>query len=109
MANSFLTDDMITLEALDIFTNSLAAANHCDRKFEGLFGQRDGLSNTSSSIRIRKPNQYTVRTGATFSAQDITDDSVTLTIGTQIGVDTSITSSAMTLSLSSFSQQIIRP
>lgn len=109
MANSFLTDDMITLEALSIFKNSLAAANHCDRKFEGLFGQRDGLSNTSSSIRIRKPNQYTVRTGATFSAQDITDDSVTLTIGTQIGVDTSITSSAMTLSLSSFSQQIIRP
>ena len=109
MANSFLTDDMITLEALDIFTNSLAAANHCDRKFEGLFGQRDGLSNTSSSIRIRKPNQYTVRTGATFSAQDITDASVTLTIGTQIGVDTSITSSAMALSLSSFSEQIIRP
>jgi hypothetical protein len=109
MANTFLTDDMITLEALDIFTNSLAAANHCDRKFEGLFGQKDGLSNTSSSIRIRKPNQYTVRTGATFSAQDITDDSVTLTIGTQIGVDTSITSSAMSLSLSSFSDQIIRP
>ena len=109
MANAFLTDDMITLEALDIFTNSLAAANHCDRKFEGLFGQKDGLSNTSSSIRIRKPNQYAVRTGATFSAQDITDDSVTLTIGTQIGVDTSITSSAMSLSLSSFSEQIIRP
>jgi hypothetical protein len=109
MANSFLTDDMITLEALSIFKNSLAAANHCDRKFEGLFGQKDGLSNTSSSIRIRKPNQYTVRTGATFSAQDITDDSVTLTIGTQIGVDTSITSAAMALSLSSFSEQIIRP
>jgi hypothetical protein len=109
MANSFLTDDMITLEALSIFQNSLAAANHCDRKYEGLFGQKDGLSNTSSAIRIRKPNQYTVRTGATFSAQNITDDSVTLTIGTQIGVDTSITSEAMKLSLSSFSNQIIRP
>ena len=109
MANSFLTDDMITLEALSIFKNSLAAANHCDRKFEGLFGQKDGLSNTSSAIRIRKPNQYTVRTGATFSAQNITDDSVTLTIGTQIGVDTSITSASMALSLSSFSEQIIRP
>ena len=109
MANSFLTDDIITLEALRIFKNNLAAAHHCDRTFEGLFGQKDGLSNTSSSIRIRKPNQYTVRTGATFSAQDITDDSVTLTIGTQIGVDTSITSAAMALSLSSFSEQIIRP
>ena len=109
MANSFLTDDMITLEGLRIFKNNLAAANHCDRRFEGLFGRKDGLSNTGSSIRIRKPNQYTVRTGATFSAQNITDDSVTLTIGTQIGVDTSLTSAAMALSLSSFSEQIIKP
>ena len=36
MANTFLTDDMITLEALRIFKNNLAAANHCDRKYEGL-------------------------------------------------------------------------
>ena len=109
MANAFLTDDMITLEALDVFQNSLAAANHTDRKFEALFGQSNGTSNNGASIRIRKPNQYTVRTGAVYSAQDVTDEYTTLTIDQQIGVDTFVTSADMALSLSSFSNQIIKP
>lgn len=109
MANSFLTNDIITLEALRIFKNNLAAAKHTDRKFEALFGQNGNQSATGTSVRIRKPNQYTVRTGATYSAQNVTDDYTTLTIDQQIGVDTSITSAEMALSLSSFSEQIIKP
>ena len=109
MANSFLTNDVITLEALRIFKNNLAAAKHTDRKFEALFGQNGNQSATGTSVRIRKPNQYTVRTGATYSAQNVTDDYTTLTIDQQIGVDTSITSAEMALSLSSFSEQIIKP
>ncbi|MEK9722042.1 MAG: P22 phage major capsid protein family protein [Rhodospirillaceae bacterium] len=109
MANAFLTDDMITLEALSILENNLVAAKHTERKYEALFGQNGSNSATGASIRIRKPNQYTVRSGAAYSAQDVTDESVTLTIGTQIGVDTFVTSADMALSLSSFSDQIIKP
>jgi len=109
MANSFLTNDVITLEALRIFKNNLAAAKHTDRKFEALFGQNGNQSATGTTIRIRKPNQYTVRTGATYSAQNVTDDYTSLAIDQQIGVDTSITSAEMALSLSSFSEQIIKP
>lgn len=109
MANSYLTDDVITLEALAIFQNSLAAAQHTDRKFEALFGQANGHSATGATIRIRKPNEYTVRTGPTYSAQDITDEYTSLTVDQQIGVDTFFTSADLALSLSSFSDQILRP
>jgi hypothetical protein len=109
MANSYLTDDMITLEALSIFQNSLKAAQHTTRKFEALFGQNGGRSATGATIRIRKPNQYTVRTGPTYSAQDITDEYTTLTIDQQIGVDTFFTSADLALSLSSFSDQVLKP
>ena len=110
MANSFLTDDMITLEALSVFQNNLVAAKHTDRKFEGLFGNPSGGgSNKGATIRIRKPNQYTVRTGATYSASDVVDEYTSLTIDQQIGVDTFVTSADMTLSLASFSNQIIKP
>ncbi len=109
MPNSFLTDDMITLEALDVFQNSLAAAKHTDTKFEALFGQANGTSNNGASLRIRKPNQYTIRTGSTYSAQDVTDEYTTLTIDQTIGVDTFVTSTDMASSLSSFSNQIIKP
>ncbi|HXG71323.1 MAG TPA: P22 phage major capsid protein family protein [Gemmatimonadaceae bacterium] len=109
MPNTFLTDDIITLEALSIFENSLAAAKHVDRSKDALFGKSEGGSNRGATIRVRKPNQYTVRTGATYSAQDITDESIALTIDTQIGVDTFVTSKDMTLSLSDFSSQVIKP
>ena len=108
MPNAFLTDDIITLEALSIFQNNLAAAKHTDNR-SSLFGGGDGTSNNGATVRIRKPNQYTVRTTATYSASDITDEYVALTCDQQIGVDTFITSADLALSLSDFSAQVIRP
>lgn len=108
MANTFLTDDVITLEALSILENSLAAAKHTTRKYEAIFGTHGG-SNRSDTIRVRKPNQYTVRTGRTFSAQDIEDQYTTMAVDTQIGVDTQIFSDEFKQDLSSFSEQILRP
>lgn len=107
--NAFLTDDIITLEALSIFENELVAAKALTtRKYEAIFGQHGG-SNRSDTIRVRKPPQYTVRSGRTFSAQNITDDYVTFAVDTQIGVDTEIYSDEFKQDLSSFSEQVIRP
>jgi hypothetical protein len=108
MANAYLTDDVISLEALSVLENELVAGKACERKYEALFGKHGG-SNRSDTIRVRKPNQYTVRTGRTYSAQDITDDYVSFAVDTQIGVDTFIYSDELTQKLSSFSDQVIRP
>ena len=108
MANTFLTDDVITLEALSVLENQLVAAKHTERKFEAIFGTHGG-SNRSDTIRVRKPNQYTVRTGRNFSAQDIEDQYTTMVVDTQIGVDTQIFSDEFKQDLSSFSEQIIVP
>jgi hypothetical protein len=50
-----------------------------------------------------------LRSGATFSAQDVTDLYVPFTISTQIGVDIALTSAEMAQNLSDFSAQIIKP
>jgi hypothetical protein len=55
------------------------------------------------------PNQYTVRSGATLSAQDTTETSTTLQVATQKGVDVSFSSVDLTLSLQDFSQRILEP
>jgi hypothetical protein len=106
--NTFLTDDIITLESLSVLENMLVAAKHTDRKKEALFGTHGG-SNRSDVIRVRKPNQYTVRTGRTFAAQNIEDQFVNFAIDQQIGVDTEIFSDEFKQDLSSFSDQIIKP
>jgi hypothetical protein len=108
VANAFLTDDVISLEALSIFENSLVLGKHVDRTKDALFGKHDG-SNRSATVRIRKPNMYTIRSGAAFAAQDVTDLFTSFTIATQIGVDVALTSAEMAQSLTSFSDQIIRP
>jgi hypothetical protein len=108
VANTFLTDDIITLEALSVLENNLVAAKHVDRKYEALFGTHGG-SNRSDTIRVRKPNQYTIRTGRTFSAQAIEDQFTTMAVDTQIGVDTEIFSDEFKQDLSSFSDQVIKP
>ena len=108
MANSFLTDDIISLEALSLLENSLVLGKKVDRTKDALFGKHDG-SNRGATVRIRKPNGATVRTGATFSAQDVSDQYTSFTISTQIGADFALTSAEMAQSLSSFSDQIIKP
>jgi hypothetical protein len=106
--NVFLTDDIITLEGLSILENELGCKAITDRKYEALFGTHGG-SNRSDTIRVRKPNQYTVRTGRTFTAQNIEDQYTTMVVDTQIGVDTEIYSDELKQDLSSFSDQVIRP
>lgn len=106
--NALLTDDIISLESLSVLENHLVAAKHTDRKKEGLF-DKDGGSAKSDTIRIRKPNQYTVRTGRTFSAQNIEDQFTTMTIDQQIGIDTEIYSDEFAQDISSFSDQVIKP
>jgi len=55
------------------------------------------------------PSQYTVRSGATLSAQDITETTVNLQVATQKGVDVNFSSNELTLSLDDFSERILDP
>lgn len=61
------------------------------------------------SLKIRLPNEYSVRTGKTLDAQDTTETSVTLTVATQKGVDLNFSSAELTLSLDDFSKRILDP
>jgi hypothetical protein len=60
-------------------------------------------------LKIRLPNEYVVRSGATLSAQDTTETSTTLQVATQKGVDLNFTSADLTLSLDDFSGRILEP
>jgi hypothetical protein len=61
------------------------------------------------SLKIRLPNQYTVRSGATLSTQDTQEQSVTLSVTSQKGVDMTFSSAELTLSLDDFRKRVIDP
>lgn len=61
------------------------------------------------TLKIRLPNEYTVRSGITMSTQDVSETSVDLVVSTVKGVDLSFTSQELALSLDDFSDRIIDP
>ena len=107
MANTILTSSVITKEALRILHQKLNFIGSVNRAYDSSFAQSG--AKIGDSLRIRLPNRYTVRSGATLSAQDTTETSTTLQVSTQKGVDLNFTSNELTLSLDDFSKRILEP
>ena len=107
MPNTILTPTAVTREALRILHQKSNFIGSITREYDSSFA-KDGAK-IGDSLKIRLPNEYTVRTGATLSAQDTVESSVTLQVATQKGVDLNFTSTDLTLSLDDFSQRVLVP
>jgi hypothetical protein len=107
MANSLLTPTAVTRKALQILHQKLTFVGSINRDYDDSFAKSG--AKIGDTLKVRLPNQYTVRTGATLSAQDTTETSTTLQVATQKGVDLNFTSVDLTLSLDDFSQRILEP
>lgn len=107
MANTILTPSMITREALRILHQKLNFIGNINRQYDDSFANSG--AKIGDTLNVRLPNQYTVRTGKTLSAQDTTENKVPLTVGTQKGVDVNFSSAELTLSLDDFSSRILEP
>ena len=107
MPNSLLTPVQITRKALSVLHQKLNFIGSINRQYDDSFAKSG--AKIGDSLKIRLPNQYTVRTGATLSTQDTTETSTTLQVATQKGVDMTFSSSELTLSLDDFSDRILQP
>lgn len=108
MSNTNLTIDMVTKEALSIAHEKATFIGTCDRTYDSSFAK--GGAKIGDELRIRKPNQYTVRTsGRVMDVQDQDETSVTLAVATQYGVDMRFNSSELSLDIDAFSKRYIQP
>jgi hypothetical protein len=107
MANTVLTPTAVTREALRILHQKCNFIGTINRQYDASFANEG--AKIGDSIKIRLPNQYTVRTGRTINVQDTAETSTTLQVATQKGVDTAFTSTDLTLSLDDFSKRILDP
>ncbi len=107
MPNTILTPTAVTREALRILHQKLNFVGNVTRDYDDSYAKSG--AKIGDSLKIRLPNQYTVRSGATLSAQDTTEQSVTLQVSNQKGVDVNFSSFELTLSLDDFSKRILDP
>ena len=111
MSNTILSPTIITREALRVLHANLNFIGSINRQYDKQFAN-EGASPSGKigpTLTIRLPNQFTVRSGATLAVQDISEQSTTLTVSTQKGVDTNFTVSDLTLSIDEFSDRYLKP
>jgi hypothetical protein len=111
MANSFLSPTVITREALRVLHANLNFIGSINRQYDDRFAN-SGASVSGKigpTLTIRNPNQFTVRSGANLSTQDITESSQQLTVSTIKGVDWVMTQSDLTLTIDAYSDRYLQP
>lgn len=109
MANTTLTADVIASAAVAILDNELVMAKKVFRGYEEDFAKKVNGYEVGETISIRKPADYTVRDGATASAQNVTEGKTTLTVDKRKGIDFKFTSQELTLNIKDLSERVIKP
>jgi hypothetical protein len=107
VANTLLTINMITREAVRLWKNTNAFLQNIDTQYDDQFAKTGAKIGTA--LRIRLPNDFTVRSGAAASVQDTAEQNTTLTLATQKGVDISFSSVDRTMSLDDYAKRILAP
>jgi len=107
MANTAAVITDVTKETMRLFENNLVFTNKVNRQFDDSFGVSG--RKIGSTLTIRLPSKFTVRSGATFAAQDVVDNTTVLTQGTQAGVDIEFTSQELFQSFDLVSERYIKP
>jgi hypothetical protein len=107
MANVILTPTAVTRAALSILHQKLNFIGNTHREYDDRFANSG--AKIGDTLTIRLPNEYTVRSGATLSSQDTQEQSTTLSVTSQKGVDVNFSSAEMTMSLQDFSARILEP
>lgn len=107
MANTLLTIDMVTNEALRVLHTNTAFIKNVNKAYDGEFAKEG--AKIGDTLRIRKPPKYTVRTGRVMQAQNSTENYVNLPVVNQKGVDMNWTSAEFTMQIDDFSDRFLKP
>lgn len=98
---------MVTREALRVLHQKLRFVGTITRDYDDSFAKTG--AKIGDSLKIRLPNQYVSNTGKTLVAQDTTEQSTTLQVGTQRHVGMNFSSADLTMSIDDFSERIVEP
>lgn len=99
MANAFVVTDLVARESLRIAHEVASFIGTTDLQYDDSFKQSGGKH--GSTLRVKKPNQYTRRQGSRVMAvQDQDERSSTITVATQDGVDMRFNSAELIQSVS---------
>src|SRR5215471_3150867 len=109
MANTNLTASIIAAEAVTILENQCVMGNLVYRGYEQEFAQDINGYTVGQTINVRRPADFTIRTGRTASVQDVVEGQFPIVVNTQVGVDFQFSAQELTQNIRTLSERAIRP
>lgn len=101
MANSHLTPTAIAKRMMMHVDNHLIAGNLVYRDYEAEFGD----THVGSSVKIRRPVQFGITSGATLDLQDITEGDLTLTVDQRYHIGFNMSDTDLTLTIDQWDER----
>lgn len=98
MVNTFATPTWVVRESLRVLHQKLNFIGRINRQYDDQYVVKGAKA--GQTVNLKLPNQFTVRTGAVMAVQDVTQQTIPLTLATQKGVDLSATSVDFTMNIS---------
>src|SRR6185503_20709400 len=109
MANTTLTADIVAKAALAVLENNLDVLGTFHRDLEEEFSNSVNGYKVGATVRVRRPADFTVRSGAVMAVQDVIEGRLAFTVDKQKGVDFNFTSSDLTLSVEQLQKRVMEP
>ena len=110
MANTINTVDALAKEFLDIFHDELTFITSVNNQYDDQWAKEDGAGyKKGSSIRISAPWQPVIGDGATASAQDFTESTITLTIDKHKHAMVAFGAQEQSMELTDMANRILKP
>src|SRR4051812_32908383 len=107
MANTLLTNDIVTYEALDVLENTDAVLINLNSEYSSEF--EFGGAVLGQTLSIRKPPRYIGRLGQAAQIEAITETFVPLTLSYQRGIDTQVSSQQLALDIDNYRSRVLKP
>lgn len=109
MPNTTLTADIIAKEATMILDNNLVMAKQVYRGYEEEYNNKVNGYSVGETVSIRKPTDFTVRSGSVAVSQDVVEGKTSMVIDQKFGIDFEFTSNDLTLRINELSERVIKP
>ena len=106
MPQNIVTPAKITAETLRILHNNSAFLGNVSRDLETEYRSPP---KPGATVTYRRPVQFTVRSGATASIQDVNESTGTLTVQPELGIDWAFSDFDMKMSIEQFSERYLKP
>jgi hypothetical protein len=98
---------MTSRELLMMLKNNLGFSKGVSRQWEAQFAVQG--AKIGANLQIRKTPRHAVQSGAPFSAENYTEEYVTLVVNQQKHIDVEMLSTELTLSMDDWSRRVARP